>query len=208
MKKIFVLVFLIIGIFITFNENVISWVKSNFASNPTPYFQQRQDFFKKLSKEYYGVSDYGEELEAINRTFRISESSTERIDLIIPSLDAIDRLKQRRTVASIENDSYTQTVEKNPLPITNRKKTESVLEKNSHIKSSTVILLISVIFISTIISLMGYLKYRRKRRRLTLLKISDDEPIITDDSILLDFNLFSFEEKKTKPDSTYLKKVT
>lgn len=106
MKKVLILALLIIGIFTTFNREVISWVNSNFSSNPTPYYQQRVEFFEKLSKEYYGIAEYGKELEMVNRSFNITDINTDRTDLIIPSLDAIVRLKKRQTVASLENDIW------------------------------------------------------------------------------------------------------
>ena len=207
MKKVLGLMVLIIIVFVCFNRNVTSWVKTNLISKPKPYYQQRQEFFEKLSKEYYGVSDYSEELEVINRTFQITESSTERVDLIIPSLDAINKLKQRRTVASLENDPYTRIVKKNPPLLANRSGARTLLKEVDHLKGSTVILLISVICISAMISLMSYLKYRRKTRRSAWLTIPDDEPIITDDRILLDFDISNYEQEEYNPNRTHLEKA-
>jgi len=207
MKKIVMIVVLVTGLFLTFNKKVISWVETNFVSKPTPYYQQRQQFFEKLSIEYYGVSDYGEELEVINRTFQTTESDVEQVDLIIPSLDAINRLKQRRTIALVENDPYTRIVQKGRQPLTGGSGREKVIDKADHFQSSTIILLVSAIIVSVVISLMGYVKYRRKMRQSALLRLPDDEPIISDDRILLDFDLSSYEEKRQKPDSTYIKQV-
>ena len=58
MKKVLMIIVLVAGIFLTFNHNVVSWVKSNFVADQKPYYQQRLEFFEKLSREYYGVADF------------------------------------------------------------------------------------------------------------------------------------------------------
>ena len=110
MKKFFVIIVVVASIFITFNQNVISWVKSNFSSNQTPYYQQRLEFFENLSQEYYGVTDYAKELEMVNKSFVITDMSTGKTELIIPSMDAITRLKKRQSLASVENQPGKQIV--------------------------------------------------------------------------------------------------
>lgn len=199
-----------ISLFCIFNKNVISWVKNNFTSKPKPYYQQRHEFFEKLSKEYYGVPDYSDELEAVNRTFQLTDVSTEKIELIIPSLNSIERLKQRRTVVTIANEPYKQALEKNPQKSKNSleiKDSKNLLEKADFLKGSTAILMISIVVISAIISLISYLLYRRKVKRSSWLWLPDEnESIITDDRILLDFNLDTEEEKIKKQNPTHLKK--
>jgi len=120
MKKIIVLILLVTASFVAVKEEVVSFVKINFIATPIPYYQQRQEFFEKLSKEYYGTANYGEELDNINRTFKITESTTEQVDLIIPNFDAINRLKQRRTMAAIEDEPYTHIVARKPQLLKNK----------------------------------------------------------------------------------------
>ncbi len=113
MKKVLILILLIIGIFTTFNREVVSWVNSNFSSNPMPYYQQRIEFFEKLSKEYYGTAEYCKELEMVNRSYNLTDLSTDRSELIVPSLDAIVRLKERQTIAALENDPRSRILKSN-----------------------------------------------------------------------------------------------
>jgi len=200
MKRLISLVLLAIGILIALNKDTGSWVKRIFVSNPTPYYQQRTEFFQKLSKEYYGVADYGSELEAINRVLHLNESSSNRVELIIPSLDAIRRLKQRQTVVSLEDDPYTKIVNKNTkqlkIPSTNEN-TNTLIEKADFKKSSTIVIVLGILIFSAIISLISYLHYRRKIRRSSWLWLPDEsESVISDDRILLDFDFSSFEENK------------
>ncbi|UCE05338.1 MAG: hypothetical protein JSW07_17240, partial [bacterium] len=83
----------------------------------------------------------------------------------------------------------------------------TILKEVDHLKGSTVILLISVISISAIISLMSYFKYRRKTRRSAWLTIPDNEPIITDDRILFDFDLSNYEQEEYNPNRTHFEKA-
>lgn len=105
MKKIFVIIVLVGGLFLTANQNVISWVQSSLSSDPKPYHQQRVKFFENLSREYYGVTDYANELELVNRSYVIADVSTDSIGLIIPSLEAITRLKQRQSFCAYEDQA-------------------------------------------------------------------------------------------------------
>lgn len=196
MKKVLIIAVLITGIFLTFNHNVVSWVKSNFSSNQKPYYQQRLEFFEKLSREYYGAADYGKELEVVNRSIEITDMSTDRTELIIPSLDAISRLKERQSLAAIE--SYPgRRIEKSASQFSSQEiGAEKVSEKIERSKSSMLITVIGIILISAAISLFSYFKYRSKTRDTALFRLPDNETIITDDSILLDFDLSSFEEKR------------
>ena len=54
--------------------------------------------------------DYGKELAVINRSYVITKISTDEVELIVPSLEAITRLKGRQSLASVENQAGTQIV--------------------------------------------------------------------------------------------------
>lgn len=207
MKKTILIVSLVMVIFIAFNENVISWVKSNFASSQTPYYQQRLEFFEKLSKEYYGVSDYGKELEVINRPFEITELSTDRNELIIPSLDAIIRLKQRQTIASLEPNPDARMITMDSRLSKYSSEGKTITGRGDYLKSSTFIVLGSIAFVSAIVSLLSYFKFCRKKRHPALFNFPDEDPKITDDRILLGFDLSSYEEKIGNSSRTYFEKA-
>ncbi len=108
MKKIIVVAIIGILICAVFHQTLISSIRDNFASKPSPYYQQRQEIFKKLSIEYYGVPDYGAELDLINSAAHLTKFTTDACDLIIPDLEAIQRLKQKQTVTFAELNSIRQ----------------------------------------------------------------------------------------------------
>ncbi len=195
MKKIFVIIVLVAGIFITFNQNVISWVKSNFTSNQAPYYQQRLEFFEELSREYYGVTDYGKELAVVNRSFVITEMSTDRAELIIPSRDAITRLKGRQSLSSVEDHAGTQIVKTIRQLSSQAASAEKASNNVEHSKSSMFILIVAIILISTAVALFSYFKYRNRTKDLDLPIYSEDDTLSTDESILVNFDLAGYEEK-------------
>lgn len=204
MKKFFIILVLAAGIFITFNQNVVSWVKSSFTSSPTPYYQQRLDFFEELSREYYGVPDYCKELAVVNRSFVITEISTDRSELIIPSRDAITRLKGRQSLASIENQAGTQIVKSIRRLSNQTSGTREVSESIEPSKSSTLILFLGILVISTAIAFVSYFKYRKKTKVLELLVYSGNDTVGIDESILVNFNPLEYEEKNRQSNSICL----
>lgn len=208
MKKIFVLIVLITVGVVAYKMDVVSWMESKFSSRSMPYYQERHEYFEKLSRDFYGVETYGEELEAINRSFKIDETKTDRADLIIPSLDAIDKLKHRRTMVAVKNDQYSPIVDRKFQFLINNSASHAELSKVAPIKSSTIVLLVSIVFVSTVISLIGYFKYRhRKKDSAPLALQSNESTIISDDRILLEFDVLKYEEKSMESDDLYLKKV-
>jgi len=198
MKKYFVVLVLAASIFVLFNLNVTCWVKSSFTSNSTPYYQQRLEFFEKLSREYYGVTDYGKELAVVNRSFVITETSTDQSELIIPSRDAITRLKERQSLASVENQPGTQIVKTIRRLSSQAVGTEKVSESVEPSKSSMLIFFVGIVLISTVIGFVSYFKYRNKTRNLDMPGFPGNESIQTDETILVNFDLAGFEEENRK----------
>ncbi|HEX9973367.1 MAG TPA: hypothetical protein VGD14_14940 [bacterium] len=105
MKKIIVVAIIGILICAVFHQTLISSIRDNFISKPSPYYQQRLEYFKKLSIEYYGVPDYGAELDLINSAVHLTKLNTAASDLIIPGFEAIQRLKQKQTLTFAEINS-------------------------------------------------------------------------------------------------------
>lgn len=204
MKKILVIGLLIVVTFFLFNQNMITWVKATLASSPIPAAQQRLDFFEKLSLEYYGISDYGKELDLVNHAVDITSLSSELTELIIPSLDAVTRLKTRQTLAAIENQPRSR-LSRTATYLSGTEERES--KTFIHSKSSMLFLVVGFIVISVIVSLLSYLKYRNRTRRSDLLKLADNETIIMDDSILIDFNLTSYEEQRQQLNLAFVESV-
>ena len=208
MKKIVVLMLLVFAGVIAYKMDAITWVEANMSSRQMPYYQQRHEYFEKLSRQFYGVSDYAEELEAINRTLNINETNTERPNLIIPGLDAIDKLKQRRTVVAVKNEPYSRIVDRKAELLNDNAAAKANLKRVTPIKSSTMALLGSIVLASTIISLIGYFRYRQRKKDSASLKLQTNESVaISDDRILFEFDVLKYEEEALEPDQFYLKKV-
>lgn len=208
MKKIVVLMLLVTAGLIAYKMDAITWVKVKMSSRQVPYYQQRHEYFEKLSRQFYGVSDYAEELEAINRTYNINETNTDRVNLIIPGLDAIDKLKQRRTVVAVKNEPYSPIVDRKTQFLIDNSAAKANLKKVTPIKSSTIVLLGSIVLVSTVISLIGYFRYRQRKKDSAPLKLQNNESIaVSDDRILFEFDVLKYEEESLEPNEFYLKKV-
>ena len=102
MKRTFVLIIILALLFVAFKSDVIQIIKTSFLDEQRPYQVQRQEFFEKLSLRYYGTEKYGEALNLVNNHFQIADFSTDEANVMIPSLDAIQRLHQKQTLLVIE----------------------------------------------------------------------------------------------------------
>jgi len=202
------IILLVLGIALAvFRQDSIHWLKNQFAGKPMPYYQQRQEFFKNLSKEFYGVADFAEELELVNRTYKLGESSSELVEIIVPSRNAITMLKQRRTVASIHNDPDTR-VASIRSPVRQEKSAAANLSTRVRLlKGSTGILLVAVILISVVLSLISFVRHRRRQKVSPLLRLSGEELVMSDDRILVDFDVSRLEDNMPEVKPGYLKKV-
>ncbi len=207
MKKILVIGLFVTVIVVLFSQNLVSWVKSTSASSQNSSYQQRLEFFEKISQEYYGISDYGKELEMVNSSVDITSLSANLTELIIPSLDAITRLKERQTLASIEDQPRARLASPVSASSVKEAATKQKSKEAEHSKSSMLFFAMGLILIFAVISLLSYLKHRSKIRRTDLLRFSPEESFITDDSILIDFDLASFEEKRKQPNLAYIESV-
>lgn len=105
MKKIRIAALIGILLCAVFHQTLVSSIRDNFISKPSPHYQQRQEFFKKLSTEYYGVPDFGVELDLINSAVQLTKQNTAESDLIIPGLESVQQFKQRQTMTFAELNS-------------------------------------------------------------------------------------------------------
>ena len=81
------------------------------------------------------------------------------------------------------------------------------LKRVAPIKSSILVLLGSIVFVSAVISLMGYLKIRQRRKDSEPLKLQNCETVISDDRILFEFDVSKYEDESPEANEFYLKKV-
>lgn len=102
MKKIIVIAMIGLLVCAVFHQTLISSIQENFMSKPASDAQQRQEFFNKLSIHYYGVPDYGAELDLVNSAVPLAQLKAPDADLIIPNVEAMQRLKLRQTVTFAE----------------------------------------------------------------------------------------------------------
>lgn len=94
MKKV-ILILIILGLFLLLtSEQNLSFCKKVIGMDLNTEQVERENFFKELSFDYYGSSDYWEELALVNKTWMLQSEK----DLIIPSLKAVQRLKQKQSL--------------------------------------------------------------------------------------------------------------
>lgn len=199
MKRTFIILTVLIIVLFAFKNTVIEAYQENIFGEQKPYQVKRQEFFDRLSLRYYGTSEYGEALNLVNNDYRITEFHTNETNVMIPSLDAIQRLHQKQTLLVIE--SITEKVAASAK--SNRNSGESLNDVDMHsskddmMKSSMLYLFAAFFLISGVFTLLGFCKFQKriKNKRNGWFPDEDDEPVITDDSILLDFDLSKIENK-------------
>ena len=160
MKK--MVLFLMLGFSLLgyFNKDVLL---NNIMLKNRPEYLQRQDFFKNLSNEFYGSDEFGTELESVNRKFKIKKDESNKLNLIIPNLEAIKRLKNKQTLLSYENKPYLKIVYNHQQRLLEKSK-KDIVEKKQFLKSSLSILILIVLILSMILSLIRYFWCRQHYR--------------------------------------------
>lgn len=98
MKKL-ILVLILFGLFIllTSEKNVV-FCKKVFGFDYNSAEIETNNAFKQLSINYYGSPDYWQELALVN-TWTLSSEQ----ELLIPSLKAVQRLKQKQSIYEIDD---------------------------------------------------------------------------------------------------------
>ena len=76
----------------------------------------------------------------------------------------------------------------------NPKDIKQKIAKDEYLKGSISFIVIAAFLLSFLISLAGYITHKFKTKRTQPFINIDDDPIIYDDRILLDFDITSFEE--------------
>ena len=92
-KAILILVILGLVLLLTSEQN-LTFCKKVIGMDLNTEQIEREKFFKELSLDYYGSSEYWEELALVNKTWMLKSEQ----DLIIPSLKAVQRLKQKQSL--------------------------------------------------------------------------------------------------------------
>lgn len=99
MRKVVVAVLLVLsGLIVLIDQNP-QWVKGIWPGQSSDGELERTSFFKRLSEIYYGSDLYWEELSLVNKAW----SDRKDTELIIPSIEAIRRLKNRQNVKLSDN---------------------------------------------------------------------------------------------------------
>ena len=100
MKKC-ILILLILGLFLLItSEKNITWCKKVFGIEANHHNVEMKKHYQQLSEKYYGTEEYWQELSLVNNSLIYNDS-----DLLIPSMESIQRLKLKRSV-SLKNDFY------------------------------------------------------------------------------------------------------
>jgi len=152
------------------------------------------------NKSYYGTEKYSETLDLVNNHFEITDFITDEVNMIVPCLDAIQRLERKQTLLAIEVMPEKVVVKaklEHGLP-KEVEKTETHVAKIDVIKGSMIYFLFGIFLISGFLSLLSFYKLQKriKQKKSGWFPDEDDEPIITDDSVLLDFDLSRIESNR------------
>ncbi len=100
MKKfVFLLVVcaVVLGIY---SEDQFLWCKKLFMNEPAKHVIQKGEYFSKLSQRYYGSAEYWRELALVNRA-PDSDLVFPGEEIVIPSIDAVRRLKKSRSLSAV-----------------------------------------------------------------------------------------------------------
>ncbi len=104
MKKKALFIFMVIGVVFLFRNNFVSMAQNCLNHQPQPEYQNRQVFFENISEEFYGTKNYAEQLGLVNRSLKLNDTTSIQFEeLIIPSKEAISRLKRKQTLTSFHN---------------------------------------------------------------------------------------------------------
>lgn len=114
MKKlmiVFILVSVVVGLY---SEDNLLWCKKVLFNEPTKHIIQKGDYFSKLSKHYYGTTKYWRELALINRAPN-KDLVFPGEEVIIPSLEAIQKLHKSRSLTRVNSivDDQIEWIAKN-----------------------------------------------------------------------------------------------
>lgn len=194
------LLFLIISLvmLIILGDRILTSATEKFSDHIKPEYISRTELFKKISLEYYGIADFAPELELVNRALIIKDIKTiDNFDLIIPCREAIERLKAKQTVSELGSARGAEKKMVAKQPIHNGEKYQSHIDK-AQLKSSSTELLALMFAISIVLSMLIYFFKKSKKHLQQPFIVIDEEPIIEDDKILLDFDISTLEKKINK----------
>lgn len=186
-KKVFFII-LVITLILVVGGGVFS---GGFRQSSTLDYLTKEELFKKLSIEYYGVPDFAKELELVNRSLKIkSPRAITNTDLIIPSYNAIHRLKHKQTTTLLDYKKI-DVIEKQHDSEDENQMAEN---KPEYMKGS---FFPFIILMSGIIILFGFIRLisNNYKRRGHLSDKPPEKSVVSDDRILFDFDIDHFEKK-------------
>ncbi|MFZ5518775.1 MAG: hypothetical protein ACOY90_19250 [Candidatus Zhuqueibacterota bacterium] len=198
MKRSLLLLFLVLALVSILKTDAITTLRESLLTDHKPQALKRQELFDKLSLRYYGTEKYGASLNLVNNHYDVTKFSSGETNIIVPSLDAIHRLYQKQTVLDIGEASKSVAAKSAPEQGSGKHDVEKPIQiaKVDVVKSSMLLAIIGLFLISGILTLVSFcrLQHRIKQKRSQWFPDEDDEPVITDDSILLDFDLSRMEK--------------
>lgn len=144
MKKFAIMIILVgLGLIVLLDQNPV-WLYGLAPGMASQAEIERVEFFKQLSKTYYGSEQYWEELSLVNKAWSDRNDS----ELIVPSIEAISRLKNRQNVTLVDN--YHQLQAEPP------EYDERIVNNKSSFEFVYYFIALSSLFIS-------FVRYRRKK---------------------------------------------
>ena len=141
MKKI-VLISIALGLFLLLtSEKNLRLCKKMVGYKTSSQNIQTDEYFKNLSQYYYGTPLYSEELSLVNATLSISED-----ELIIPSIESINKLKNKQTISDANGFYSVQQTGADSYATNKEIKYTKNIKKSSVLPKPLVIIIISVAF--------------------------------------------------------------
>ncbi len=194
MRQKFLHISLSLVLLFNLGDRIFTSAKEKFAQTTKPAYLSRTELFQKISLEFYGVADFAEELELVNRGLEIKDvKAINNFDLIIPSRETIERLRVKRSVTELgiaapQHKNISDRQLKNS-------EAEIRTENNSaELKTSSVELLVLVFAISMVLSLLIYFFKKAKKEDPIPFVVIDDEPIFDEEQLLSDLDLAQLEK--------------
>jgi len=97
MKKFFLTLFFMGGIFLLLSPGEVLWSKRKFLDEPRVHKVQKGESLSKLAKQYYGNPKRWRELALINRAPKPNHLEVGE-EILLPAAPVIDQLRRSRTI--------------------------------------------------------------------------------------------------------------
>jgi LysM repeat protein len=100
MKKFFLTLFFMSGIFLLLSQGEVLWSKRRFLDEPRVHKVQKGESLSKLAKQYYGDTKRWRELALVNRAPKPNHLEVGE-EVLLPTEPVINELRRSRTITKV-----------------------------------------------------------------------------------------------------------